>query len=193
MFNPFRRRIRYDKYRDPAPLTLRGGRAARVTKRCMPKAGSFGPGLPGSICVEVLREQLPSGIPRQVQSPTDMLKMAQILSAAYAVTDREWFIVLVFDNQLGLWGWYTAAVGGASTVQIEIPTALQPLVASGKIRFSVVHNHPSGNATPSREDIAMTLRLGEASTLLGLQMLDHIVIGANGAYSSLAELGYIGA
>ena len=52
----------------------------------------------------------------------------------------------------------------------------------------LAHNHPSGDPTPSREDLALTIRLKEAGTLLGISVLDHLVIG-NGVYVSLQERG----
>lgn len=53
----------------------------------------------------------------------------------------------------------------------------------------VMHNHPSGDASPSREDIILTKRLEEAGKLVGVSLLDHIIIG-NGRYTSLKESGY---
>ena len=52
------------------------------------------------------------------------------------------------------------------------------------------HNHPSGDATPSREDQELTRRLVQAGTILGIRVLDHVVIG-RGRYVSLAERGII--
>jgi DNA repair protein RadC len=54
----------------------------------------------------------------------------------------------------------------------------------------VAHNHPSGDPTPSREDIQVTKRLKEAGEILGIDCLDHLIIGA-GRYISLKEKGYM--
>ena len=56
----------------------------------------------------------------------------------------------------------------------------------------LAHNHPSGDVTPSRDDISLTSRLAEAGTLLGVAVLDHLIIGRDGAYTSLKELGHLG-
>ncbi|PLX91032.1 MAG: DNA repair protein RadC, partial [Desulfuromonas sp.] len=53
-----------------------------------------------------------------------------------------------------------------------------------------LHNHPSGDPTPSKEDLELTKRLKEAGELLGVRVLDHIVIGS-GCYQSLADKGII--
>jgi len=53
-----------------------------------------------------------------------------------------------------------------------------------------IHNHPSGDPTPSPEDIALTRRLHEAGSLIGIEVLDHIIIG-DGRFVSLKEQGYL--
>lgn len=58
------------------------------------------------------------------------------------------------------------------------------------VSIILMHNHPSGDSTPSREDVEVTKRAVEAGQLLGVQVLDHIVVGRPG-YSSLKEKGYI--
>lgn len=54
----------------------------------------------------------------------------------------------------------------------------------------LVHNHPSGDATPSEQDIHLTKRIIDAGKLMGIELIDHIIIG-DGTYSSLKELGYM--
>jgi DNA repair protein RadC len=53
----------------------------------------------------------------------------------------------------------------------------------------VVHNHPSGDPTPSGADIQLTRRLVKAGDVLGIELLDHVVIGDGGEYSSLRDMG----
>jgi DNA repair protein RadC len=53
-----------------------------------------------------------------------------------------------------------------------------------------VHNHPSGDPSPSEEDIKLTKRLCEAGKILGIETLDHVIVGTN-SYQSLKEMGYI--
>lgn len=64
-----------------------------------------------------------------------------------------------------------------------------PVVRESAAAVVFVHNHPSGDPTPSREDIAITRRLREVGELMGVRVLDHIVIG-QGRYVSLVEEGY---
>ena len=57
------------------------------------------------------------------------------------------------------------------------------------VSIIVMHNHPSGNPMPSKEDILITKRLIEAGKLIGIELLDHIILGDN-RYISLKESGY---
>ena len=57
------------------------------------------------------------------------------------------------------------------------------------VSIIVMHNHPSGNPMPSKEDILITQRLIEAGKLIGIELLDHIILGDN-RYISLKESGY---
>jgi len=62
----------------------------------------------------------------------------------------------------------------------------RPAVAEGAASVILVHNHPSGDPTPSPEDRAVTRQLGEAGRAVGIPVLDHVVVGG-GCYASLAE------
>jgi DNA repair protein RadC len=67
----------------------------------------------------------------------------------------------------------------------------RPLVLEAAARFVVLHNHPSGDPTPSPEDVAITRRLVEAGTLMGIALVDHLVIG-RGGYVSFRDAGLLG-
>ena len=56
--------------------------------------------------------------------------------------------------------------------------------------FIAVHNHPSGETTPSKEDIAITKRLQEVGQVMGIQLLDHVIVSSEG-YTSLKDGGYL--
>lgn len=60
---------------------------------------------------------------------------------------------------------------------------LKPILLSNSVRYLIGHNHPSGNPEPSQQDIQLTNRLHEASELLGIKLLDHLIIGDDAYYS----------
>lgn len=80
---------------------------------------------------------------------------------------------------------------GSLTASIVHPRELfNPAIKEFAAAMILIHNHPSGDPTPSREDIELTKRLRDAGELLGIKILDHIIIG-DGSHISLAEMGYM--
>lgn len=80
---------------------------------------------------------------------------------------------------------------GSLTASIVHPRELfNPAIKESAAAMLLIHNHPSGDPTPSREDIELTKRLRDAGELLGIKVLDHIIIG-DGHHVSLAEMGYM--
>ena len=74
--------------------------------------------------------------------------------------------------------------GGTSQVIVTPKEILQEAVKIGAPKIIMVHNHPSGDPTPSQNDIETTKRVEKAATIMGIQLLDHIVIG-NGKFESI--------
>lgn len=74
--------------------------------------------------------------------------------------------------------------GGSNFANLSIKDILEEPIKMKAPKIILVHNHPSGDATPSRQDIDFTNRLYDASSLLEIQLLDHLVIG-NKNYTSI--------
>ena len=80
---------------------------------------------------------------------------------------------------------------GSLTASIVHPREVfSAIIKESAAAVLFVHNHPSGDPTPSPEDIAITLRLKQAGDILGVRVLDHIIIGRD-HYTSLADLGHL--
>jgi DNA repair protein RadC len=65
-----------------------------------------------------------------------------------------------------------------------------PAIKKGAAAVIVAHNHPSGDPEPSEEDVDVTLRLLEASRIVGIRLVDHVIVG-RGSYTSMRDRGYI--
>lgn len=81
------------------------------------------------------------------------------------------------------------ARGSLTGVEIHPRDVFRPLIRAGAAAVILCHNHPSGDPSPSRADIELTLRLREVGDLCGITVLDHVVVGTEG-YVSLAERGW---
>lgn len=92
---------------------------------------------------------------------------------------REHFGVLTLDTKLNVLRYHEVGVGSHKHVAAAPPQVFGPVLRTlGADNVIVFHNHPTGDPTPSATDIAQTLDLERAATLLGLQFTDHIIIGS---------------
>jgi DNA repair protein RadC len=102
---------------------------------------------------------------------------------------QEVFFVIGVDIRNALLDVVEVARGSIAHVEVHPREVFRPLVRMAAAGGVLVHNHPSGDPTPSREDRAVTWRLREVGRLLGIPIIDHVVIGDR-AYRSVAE--YLG-
>lgn len=77
------------------------------------------------------------------------------------------------------------ARGGLSSCPVTVADIFRPLIREGASAMIVIHNHPSGAPDPSPEDLAFTERVAQAGELLGIFLLDHVIVAADGFYSCL--------
>ncbi len=109
-----------------------------------------------------------------------------------AVLRRETFWLVALDTRHRVLCEVRAAEGALAHCAVTPRDVFRPLLQEGAAAAIAVHNHPSGDPTPSPDDLALTERLVEAGRLLGVPLLDHVIIGA-GTYRSLHDTGFMGA
>jgi DNA repair protein RadC len=103
---------------------------------------------------------------------------------------REVFRVVLLDAQNALLRDRIVSEGTLSASLVHPREVFKPAILESAASVILLHNHPSGDPTPSREDIRLTRQLAECAHLLDLRLHDHVVIG-KGRYVSLAERGII--
>ena len=121
--------------------------------------------------------------------PTPSSAAAMFFAALPKVQREERVFVLPLDGRgRALAKPILVAVGHVDgTVAIDAGAIFREALKAGAEEIIVAHNHPSGDLTPSKADIAATEKLREAANLLGVKFLDHIILGAGDAFLSLAE------
>ncbi len=127
------------------------------------------------------RAELARSLPPQLASSADVAAWAE---ARLVALEHEELWVLALDGRGGLRGARCVARGGLHGVGVRAPDVLRVALRLGASAFVVVHNHPSGDATPSTEDQLFTQKLAEAAETVGLPLLDHVVV-ARGGFSSI--------
>ena len=142
------------------------------------------------LCVCELARRLARGkrlFGKQISSSEDV---AVYYSAQLKYTQRECLILLVLDSKNRVLSEDVLSVGTIdSSIADPREIYLKALKKNG-VAIILLHNHPSGDPTPSREDILTTERIAKAGNLLGIHLKDHIILGQE-AYISLNAEGYL--
>lgn len=108
----------------------------------------------------------------------------QAVRALLEDRDRETVAVLLLDAKHRPLGVSIVAQGTLTGCQVHPREVFKAAVLANAQALILAHNHPSGDCRPSREDEALFARLRQAGQLLGIEVLDHLVIGADGAWTS---------
>ncbi|MFT9496765.1 MULTISPECIES: RadC family protein [Bacillota] len=115
---------------------------------------------------------------------------AKYLLNDLAYLDQEHFEVLFLNTKNEIIGRKNIFKGSLNASIVHPREIFREAVKLSAASIIAGHNHPSGNPTPSREDIDVTKRLVDAGKVVGIEVLDHVIIGHNGKYVSLKEKGY---
>lgn len=92
-------------------------------------------------------------------------------------SDREVFAVMTLNNRHSITSLTTVSIGSLNSCVVHPREVFKTAILSNAESIVLCHNHPSGECQPSSEDIAATSRMQEAGKILGIQVLDHIILG----------------
>jgi DNA repair protein RadC len=107
----------------------------------------------------------------------------------YFNPDCECLVVLLLNTRMRIKGHHLVSIGSMDTILVHPREVFSVAVAMKAAFIVMVHNHPSGDPTPSEADIKVTRDLIRAGNMMKIELTDHVIMG-NGKYSSLRELGY---
>ncbi len=120
-----------------------------------------------------------------MHSPADAAEMVQYEMSAL---EQEELRVMLLDTRNRVQHIETVYRGSVNSSQVRIAEIFKAAIRRNASNVIVVHNHPSGDPTPSPDDIAITRAILQAGELLDVKLLDHIIVG-NGRFVSLKERG----
>ncbi|GIV67471.1 RadC family protein [Caldilinea sp.] len=121
----------------------------------------------------------------QVRGPADV---ANLVMLEMGLLEQEHLRVVLLDTKNYVQRIVNVYAGSLNTAVVRVGEIFREAIRSNCAAIIVVHNHPSGDPTPSPEDVRVTEQLVEAGRLLDIEVLDHLVIGRN-RYVSLKERG----
>lgn len=112
---------------------------------------------------------------------------------AYEVLRQHWdeeimqfleeFKVILLNNAKRVLGIVDISLGGLMEVSVDVKVVIAAALKARATGIILAHNHPSGEPTPSRQDIALTQRIIEAAKLFGIDVIDHLIMTSEGCYS----------
>ena len=122
-----------------------------------------------------------------IKSPQDVF---ELLKACFQDLDREHFKVVHLNTKNHVLKVETTAIGILSSSPVHPREVFKEAIRMSSAGVVLAHNHPSGDPTPSRDDLLLTSRLREAGEILGISVIDHVIFGDN-KYVSLKERGHL--
>ena len=119
-----------------------------------------------------------------INSPQDV---ANLLLADMSVLDQEHLRILLLNTRNEVLGIQEIYVGNVNSSAVRAAEVFRPAVQANAPSIIVVHNHPSGDPAPSSQDVDITNELISTGKLLGIELLDHVVLGRGNRFVSMNE------
>ncbi len=136
-----------------------------------------------------VREEMVALEQTVIRSPEDA---SQIGASFIGDDDREVFLVIMLNTKNRVIGVHRAHVGSINSSVVHPREIFKCAILNNAACIVACHQHPSGDPSPSREDVVVTERLYEAGDLIGIPVLDHLILGAGESYVSMKQRGYMG-
>ena len=137
--------------------------------------------------IELVREKSVLYSKRTVNSPTDAVSLVKDMMES---SDKEKLIVCSLNTKNEPTAIEVVSIGTLNSSLVHPREVFKSSILNNANSIIVFHNHPSGDITPSSEDINITNRLKESGKILGIEVIDHIIVGQDN-YCSLKEKGML--
>lgn len=134
----------------------------------------------------LVEEKTTNYVAESVSTPKDIAKMC---NEVFGLKDmaEEYVYAISMNAKCKVNGVFELSHGSGQQALLASRELFMRLLLSGATQFAVVHNHPSGDPTPSNADLQVTRKLYEASKLMDIEFTDHIILGDDRAFCSLRE------
>lgn len=142
------------------------------------------------LCLSELSRRIQQESIRRTLSFSSPDSVAEYYYEQLRFLEQEHVLLLLLDTKLSLIREMTLSIGTASCSVLSPRDIFRIAAREGAVFVMLLHNHPSGDPTPSSADIDLTMRVQEAGRLVEIELVDHIVIGDH-RYVSLKEAGYL--
>ncbi len=141
---------------------------------------------PVRIRVQMVREDGPD-VPHLIRTPEEASRYADSLRDR----DREVFAAILLNTRNQAIGLHECTIGILNSTLIDAGSVFKAALLANAAAVILCHQHPSGDPTPSSEDLTITRTLIQAGQIMGIKVLDHVILGGSGQYRSLKESGIV--
>ncbi len=125
---------------------------------------------------------------RKISSPSEAVIIGrEVLDES----DREKLLLCCLNTKNEPTDLNIVSVGSLNTSIVHPREVFKVAILSNSASIILFHNHPSGDSIPSKEDINITKRIKESGKILGIELIDHIILGDDGTYTSFKEKGFL--
>ena len=138
----------------------------------------------GIVSLKLVKESIVLYETRKIRSPYDAYKL---IKNFLIDSDREKFVVACLDTKNQPVNISVVSIGSVNSAIVHPREVFKVAMLSNASKIICFHNHPSGNLKCSKEDENITNRLKECGEILGIELVDHIIIGDNDTYFSFKE------
>ncbi|WP_019914340.1 JAB domain-containing protein [Paenibacillus sp. HW567] len=139
------------------------------------------------VSLRMVREKTSLLYPQRIiRKPDDAAKLFRQFMENW---DREVFCIMTLDTKNQPNAFQIISVGTLNASLVHPREVFKVCMLTNAASLMCFHNHPSGDPTPSQEDLIVNDRLCQSGRLLGVELLDHIIIGSDGSFVSLKERG----
>ena len=139
------------------------------------------------VSVKLVKEGDMFVVNKSINSPSVVY---EVLKEYLDGADREKFVLLTLNVKNNITSITTVSVGSLSEATVHPREVFKTAILLNSASIIICHNHPSGDSTPSKADINITTRIKEGGKILGIELLDHIIIGDDN-YCSFKAKGLI--
>lgn len=125
---------------------------------------------------------------RKISSPSDAVEIGRSMLDG---SDREKLLLCCLNTKNEPTKLNIVSIGSLNSSIVHPREVFKLAILGNSASIILFHNHPSGDTTPSKEDINITERIKEAGKIIGIELIDHIILGDENKYTSLKEKGII--
>lgn len=122
----------------------------------------------------------------RVVTPVDV---AGYMNKLYGCKPQEFFAALFLDSRGAVLAIQEVAMGALNQTMVDPRVLFAGAISAGATAIILVHNHPSGSADPSADDVKLTQQLVDGGVLLNIRVMDHIIVARGGGWSSFLNMG----